>query len=197
MMSLFLPFRIALVLATAPFAASAGALLSFDFNTPATQWPDLFTDTSGPTVFAEAEWGPAPTSPGLIVTMDSRAGNAKWETFALSGPLAVKNTEKALARLTLAFSLSASATHPVIVRIESLDATHTRTGGLERRVQSTAADSVQRHVVGLDTFKSFGEGTFDPTAPFLQIIFAIGHEWPAAAGHVLRIDDVVYGPPAP
>jgi hypothetical protein len=181
-------FLVALAFVAAP-------LLSFDFNTPATQWPELFADTSGPTVFAEADWGPAPASPGLVVTMDSSAGNATWETFAMSGPLAVKNTEATLARLSLAFSLSASAAHPVIVRIESLDASRNRTGALERRVQPAAAApaDLQRHTLALDTFKPHGPGTFDPTAPFIQLVFAIDQAWPAAAGHVLRIDDVVYG----
>lgn len=191
----FAPFVVA-VRASTP--APANILLAYDFDTPASQWMELYADSSGPTVFADAMWGPVPgvaataASPGLIVTMDTTAGNTAWETFVLSGPLAVKNTETSLARLSLAFSLSTSSALPVIIRLESLDASRNRTGGIERRVHPGAPATVERHIVMLDTFKPFGEGSFDPAAPFVQLILATDQAWPASTDHRLTLDDVRY-----
>lgn len=181
----------------AAFAAPA-PLLRHDFDTPATQWAEMFADTTGPTVFADAQWidvpappgAATPTSPGLVVTMDSSAGAEGWEAFVLSGPLALKNTAPARDQLALAFTLAASAAHPVIVRIESLDTAKNPTGGLEARVTPAAPDTPARHTLPLTSFRPFGPGAFDPAAPFVQLTFAISSPWPLAAGHRLAIDDV-------
>ncbi|BCM88517.1 hypothetical protein IAD21_00350 [Abditibacteriota bacterium] len=114
-----------------------------------------------------------------------------------SGPLALKNTEPNLGKLTLAFMLSASAARPVTVRVESFDKNKKRTGGIERTISPAAPDFYQRYALDLSGFKAVGSGKFAPTAPFHSISLLIdGAEWKGVAKPEIRLDNVQFAKPA-
>lgn len=197
-----------LVFATTPL--SAATLLQTDFHT-SNPWPALAayrTATTG-AVTASAALAPVGTidtagsatpTTGLRLTVDGSSATGTWSAGVSSGRLALTNTEPDPAKLTLAFMLSVSLARPVIVRIESFDATGARTGGLAGLVHPAAADFYQRYALELSTLTAFGAGVFQPLAPQLQFSFEIasavgGDAWPAGA-HELRLDNVHFASPA-
>ncbi|HEX8236953.1 MAG TPA: right-handed parallel beta-helix repeat-containing protein [Abditibacteriaceae bacterium] len=114
-----------------------------------------------------------------------------------SGPLAIRNTESNLGKLTLAFSLSASAARPVRVLVESFNARRQRTGGLETLIHPAAPDFYQRYALDLSDFKLAGAGKFVPNAPFVGLTFSIGGAaWQGVAKPEIRLDNVHYARPA-
>ncbi|MDQ3814959.1 MAG: right-handed parallel beta-helix repeat-containing protein [Armatimonadota bacterium] len=156
----------------------AGTLLSFDFETKV--WPDLTAAAVGTIDVA----GSAQPSAGLR--------GAK----IVSGPLPIRNAETNLGKLTLAFSLAASAARPVTVRVESFDAGQQRTGGLETTIYPAAPDFYQRYALDLSTFKASGAGKFQADAPFVGFSFEMGGEWNGVARPEIRLDNVNYATPA-
>lgn len=114
-----------------------------------------------------------------------------------SGPLSFNNTETNLGKLTLAFSLSASAARPVTVRVESLDKNKKRTGGLETLIYPAAPDFFQRYALELSNFSASGTGKFQPTAPFIGFSFSVGGtEWQGVDKSEIRLDNVQFAKPA-
>ena len=113
-----------------------------------------------------------------------------------SGPLALRNTEINLGKLTLAFSLSARAARPVTVRVESFDKKQKRNGGLETLIYPAAPDFYQRYALDLSTFKPAGAGKFQPDAPFVGFSFTFGNEWKGIEKSEIRLDNVHYAAPA-
>ncbi|MDQ3815278.1 MAG: hypothetical protein M3347_15260, partial [Armatimonadota bacterium] len=174
-----------------------GTLLQFDFNGD-NPWPQASavnaTLSFGPTgTIDEAKSTQA--SGGLLLSADGAPEGDKTARLA-SGPLPIRNTEKDLGKLTLAFSLSASMARPVVVHIESLDANKQRTGGLETTIYPAAPDFYQRYALDLSTMQPAGAGLFQPADPFVQLGFEVGHGWPAGAEHELRVDNVHFASPA-
>ena len=106
-----------------------------------------------------------------------------------SGPLPIKNRETNLGKLTLAFSLSASAATPVSVRVESFDKNKKRSGGLETTIYPAAPDFYQRFALDLDKMKPSGAGKFAPDAPFVGFSFG-------SNGAEIRLDNVQFAKPA-
>lgn len=205
----------------ASLSASVGTLLSYDFN-DAAGWP-LTQQKPGQPGVAHGKLGTvdvsgsAEPSGGLVLVMDrgpqpdwtygrggyvgpSETGGQEplarltWSARLASGPLAVKNTENNLGKLTLGFSLAASRALPIRVIVESFDAQRARTGGLETTIHPAAADFYQRYALDLATLKPAGAGRFDPTAPFVGFTFQTGtaEGWPPATHHELRLDNVHY-----
>ncbi|BCM88951.1 hypothetical protein IAD21_00793 [Abditibacteriota bacterium] len=114
-----------------------------------------------------------------------------------SGPLAIANSETNLGKLTLAFSLSASAARPVVVRVESFDKKQKRTGGLETTIYPAAPDFYQRYALDLNTFKATGQGKFQPGAPFISFSFQPDKtSWKGVEKPEIRLDNVHYAKPA-
>jgi hypothetical protein len=189
----------------------AGTLLQADFNS-ATPWPALaaYRIVSAGAVAASAVVAPVGTidtagsvtpTGAVLLSVDSSAALGAWSAGAGSGLLAVANTEPDAARLTLAFTLSVSLARPVIVRVESFDATGARTGGLATIVYPAAADFYQRYAIDLGTMTASGAGAFQPLAPQFQFSFEIGSavggdSWPSAAGHEVRLDNFHFASPA-
>lgn len=199
---------IALLALASTRTADAGTLLSFDFNGE-NPWPNAATDVMPstpvpvePSVEAKAVGtvdlaGSVNASGGMLLSAQVGAVNGSWEATFASGPLAVKNSDTDLGKLTLAFDLSASSARPVTVRVSSFDAQKRLTGSLEGSVLPAAPAFYQRFAVDLSTMKPVGEGKFNPTAPFLQVSLAIGGPmWEPNATHELRLDNVHYASPA-
>jgi hypothetical protein len=198
----------ALSLFAAPIAW-AETLVSLDFNA-ANPWADAAPSASSRDITGKISWekvgtideaGTSNASGGMLFTVDSTRAKKSWGAALVTGPIPVKNTETDLARLTLAFMLSASDARPVNVRIESLNSKGKRTGGLEGVIYPAAPDFYQRYALDLSTLKAFGAGKFNPAAPSVRLTFGIARDsgnlgWPAAANHWLRIDNVNYASPA-
>ncbi len=185
--------------------SQSSTLLQFDFN-GATPWPKSATYSSSPVINAKVVSGPVGTidesgstksSGGIDWQGDCTAASGNWQAGFSSGPLAVRNTEKNLGKLTLSFSLSASGTHPIAVRLASLDAHGKRTGALEGMAYPPAPNFYQRYVFDLSDMKPSGAGKFQPDAPLVQLAFEIGSaaEWPAAKNE-LSLDNVHFATPA-
>ena len=168
--------------------ASAGTLLSFTFD-DARVWPATPATPGAGTIDVA---GGKDGSAGLSLALDAGATSAS----IASGPLAVANAEKDLARLTLAFSLSASSPRPVRVTVESFDADKRHAGSLHTTIYPAAADFYQRFALDLSTMTV--DGAFDPLAPFVAITFAIDRAdgWPAGAPSTIHVDNVHYARPA-
>ena len=207
-------FWLPLVLALLPSQTGAATLLKSDFNgasSPA--WPDAAAASTPDTLRATVALGPVGTVDPANTTEPSRAllltarpfgtgrGTGAWGAALVSGLLPVRNRETHLGKLTLSFSLSASDTRPVLVRVESFDAAKRRTGGLAGFVYPAAPDFFQRYALDLSGLKPDGPGKFQPTAPFVQFTFEIagasaGADWPAGARRQIRVDNVNYASPA-
>jgi parallel beta-helix repeat protein len=191
----------AAVIHSSALAGSSGTLLQFDFNNAVT-WPVTSEKTGQPGVLA-GKFGTidipdsAEPSGGLLLIVDKGAREG-WSSSLKSGPLAVKNSEANLGKLTLAFSLSATRALPIRVVIESYNSSQERTGGLLTTIHPAAADFHQRFALDLSTMKSHGDGAFDPSAPFVGFTFELSSDigWPAATRHELRLDNIHYAKPS-
>jgi hypothetical protein len=192
--------------ARAATAPTYGTLLRFDFD-EGPDWPDARAEApSGgrAVVSTSARVGTIDVadstepSKGVLLTVSGTPKEGKWRASLSSGPLAVANRETDVRKLTLAFSLSASAARPVTVVLESFDATKKRTGGLAAVVYPAAPDFHQRFAVDLGTMRASGAGKFEPTAPFVGVRFEIGSasDWSGEANPEIRLDNVHYAAPA-
>lgn len=193
-------------LAAQQAAAQGGTLLQYDYNQDVT-WPQTKPDpkSKGRSVVGvqAGKFGTMDVyessvrSGGLLLGIDAGSRDG-WTTSLKSGPLAVKNGETNLGKLTLSFSLSASRALPVKLIVESFSGDQVRSGGLETMIYPAAADFYQRYALELATMKPSGEGRFDPAAPFVGFTFEIGSAlgWPAVTRHELRLDNVHYAAPA-
>ncbi len=85
----------------------------------------------------------AVTSNGIQLLVNSSATTGAWTAGVDSGILSLLTTNAStnLGLLTLSFSLSASTSHPVMVRMESYNAAGTRTGGLSTRARMSPPTS--------------------------------------------------------
>lgn len=189
-------------------SAVAGVIFRYDFEGQ-NPWPAASSDVMPATplpVEPSVEYAPVGTivkagtaeaSGGLLLTAEVGEAVGEWNAHFVSGLLPASNTEADLGKLTLSFDLSASISRPVTVRFESFDANKRRTGGLEKVVYPAAPDFYLRSAVDLSTMKKSGEGTFNPTDPFVQISFVMsGPAFPSSASHSLRVDNVCYASPA-
>ena len=184
-----------------PGLSRAGTLLQFDFNDPA-PWQVTSQKPSAPGVMAgnvgtvEKADG-IEGSPGLMLIVND-ASREGWTSSIQSGPIALKNAQTQLGKLTLAFDLQATRALPVRLRIESLDANQAVTGALETILYPAAADYFQRHAVEFSTFTAVGNGAFDPAAPFIAFTYEIRSTdgWPAETRHEVRLDNVHLATPA-
>ena len=206
------PFLILLAaLSALPFPAGAVTLLKSDFNAPGVNaWPNASATAFPRGLSASAAQRPVGTvdkanttqaSGGMLLTVKAIPRSGNWRAALLSGPLAVRNFETNLGKLTLSFSLSVPASNPVTVRVESLDSTGRRTGGLSGRVYPAAPNFFQRYALDLSTLKPDGSGKFQPTSGFVQFQFeAVGVPSPTAPPSAeawrLCIDNVSYVTPA-
>ena len=183
-----------------PAAPSRGTLLQFDFN-DANSWPQRIAPgavvEAGNVGTIDAAGG-KDASGGLLLVVNREAPQGEWVAALHSGPLAVRNTETHLGKLTLGFSLSVSKARPVTVRIESFDAQRRRTGGLATAIYPAAPDFHQRYALDLSTMEPVGDGSFNPSAPFVGFAFELSSAfgWAAATRHELRLDNVHYARPA-
>ena len=181
---------------------TGGTLLQFDFN-GANPWPHATATGAGSTPelrnvgTVDVAGGKEPSG-GLWLAVQRPASGRAWRAAWSSGPLAVHNAETHPGKLTLSFCLSVSATHPVSVRLESLDAQQRRSGGLEAQIYPAAPAFYQRYALDLSAMKAVGAGSFKPTDPFvgltLEVSAAAG--WSEESARELRLDNVHYARPA-
>lgn len=204
--SVFLCFFLASIFS----AALAQSILVTDFNREQSwfkdyradeKWVNLAASTSGPGSTATATWGKfgiidiantTLASDGLQLAVENTGAQKSWTASLNSGLLPVKNSETNLGKLTLSFDYSVSSVRPVLVRLESFDATKKRTGGLETTVYPATAHHFLRSAIELSEMKADGEGAFNPNAAFIQVSFTLGDSQPdeAAPGkHTLQIDN--------
>ncbi|BCM88935.1 hypothetical protein IAD21_00777 [Abditibacteriota bacterium] len=145
-------------------------------------------------------WPKSPTS--SVGTIDMAGSiqpslGLKSGAMIASGPLPVQNTETNLGKLTFAFSLSANAARPVVVRVESFGKNKKRTGGLETTIYPAAPDFYQRYALDLSNFKPSGAGRFVPDAPYVGFAFSVGGSaWKGTGKPEIRLDNVHYAKPA-
>lgn len=160
-------------------ASSGGTLLSFDFA--AKTWPRTTAEAVGTIDVAGS-------------TLRSRG--VRSSALISSGPLGIQNSETNLGKLTLSFSLSASAARPVTVRVESFDTKRKRSGGLETTIYPAAPDFYQRYALELSTFKPSGNGRFAANAPFIGFTFSVGGaSWQGIPKPEIRLDNVQFAKP--
>jgi hypothetical protein len=183
-----------------PTSAGASTLLHTDFDANASAvWSNVkaivaskaaratVTVASVGTVDVQ---GSTQASKGLLLTAHSG-------TAALtSGLLPVKTNETNLGKFTLSFSLSASNSQPITVRVESFDKNKKRTGGLAGPIYPAAPDFYQRYALDLNTLKPFGSGKFQPTAPYVQFSYVGGGGAASEGDYQIRLDNVNYATPA-
>ncbi len=199
-----------LLAATAP--APAAALLKYNFNSGNT-WPSMagYFQTAGGTVTSTATvtsvgtidtLGSSTGSSGIKLLVDSSSASGAWSAGVDSGVLNLltANSITNTGLLTLSFSLSASASHPVLVEIESYNSSGVRSGGLSTIIHPAAPNFYQRYALDLSTMSAFGAGAFNPTDPKVRIHFEIsstegGDGWSSASGLELDIDNVNYSSP--
>ncbi len=177
-----------------PAAVRGGTLLQFGFD-GSDGWSQHPVPGAGTIDVAGGHEG----SGGLQLVVEAAAARGTWKSGITSGPLALRNAETNLGKLTLSFALSVSAAHPVRVRVESFDARRRRTGGLEALVYPAAPDFYQRYALDLSGMKAAGGGGgFNPTDPFVGFTFEMdaADGWPPATRHALRLDNVHYASPA-
>ncbi|MBC8008623.1 MAG: Ig-like domain repeat protein [Burkholderiales bacterium] len=211
------PFRFfrqlgALIVFLGPLLLPAATLLRSDFEA-SNPWSALtaYQQSAAGTVSAAATYdaaagtidlaGTSTNSKGLQLAVDSSAATGTWTAGLDSGVLSLltPNT-RGLGFLTLSFSLTATSAHPVRVKIESYNSSSVRTGGLSTLVFPAAANFYHRHAIDLDTMTPDGPGAFVPGDPQVRIFFELdstanGTGWPAAAGHVIQIDNIGYATP--
>lgn len=190
------------LLAILPNAASRGTLLHHDFNDridwPAkvkTPKPDDLGVWGGRYGTIDAE-GTVVRSGGLQLLAQFK--ERTWTASIDSGPLAVQNQERDLAKLTLSFSLSATRALPVKVVVSSFNARKERTGSLEALISPAAPDFFQRFALELSTMRPTPDGGFDPTEPFVSFAFVLESAagWTGLERHILRLDNLHYAKPA-
>ena len=192
------------VWAAEPGLKGRGTLLQYDFNDTAI-WPQALSQSKTGlrtrTVLQNVGTIDAAkgiqASGGMLLSVDGISAKGNWSSALSSGPIAVRNTENNLGKLTLSFDMASSSAHPVVVRFESLNAKKQRTGGLETVIYPPAPDFYQRFALDLSTLKSVGVGKFDPKAPFVQFRLVVDSlNWPSGAKHELRLDNLQYAKPA-
>ena len=120
--------------------------------------------------------GSAQPSGGLLFS--ARNAEGVQSAAFVSGKLPLRCRETNPDKLTLSFSLSASSTRPVTVRVESFDSHKKRTGGREAQIFPAAPDFYQRYALDLFQMKAVGAGRFRATDPFVQFTFAVGPHSP-------------------
>lgn len=190
---------------------SRSVVLSCDFNDvnplwgfggEAQQTPAATTTTALATWDAHAgvieKEGTAERTGALRFRVNSAAKAEAWSGTLRTGLLPAHCPESDLAKLTLAFDLSASSARPVRVVIESFDAQQKRTGGREGLVYPASPDDYQRQVLDLGAMKTRGEGDFHPGDSFIQICLSISSDlgWSPGAYHQLRLDNLSCAAPA-
>ncbi|MBC8041709.1 MAG: hypothetical protein H7Y06_14290, partial [Opitutaceae bacterium] len=117
-------------------------------------------------------------SNGLRLFVNSSAATGTWTAGVDSGILTLltPNTLTNTGLLTLSFSLRSSRTNPVLVRVESYDATtNLRTGGLRTLIYPASAGSYQRFALDLDKLTPDGTGAFVPNNSKFKVFFEIGN----------------------
>ena len=174
------PLLLALTLVvTLPAQTCAATLLKNDFNTAASAWPEATAKATPRALSATVAVQPVGTVDAVNTTQASGAllltargvpaAPRQWRAALVSGLLPVSNSEANLGKLTLSFSLSASAARPVAVRVESFDAAKRRTGGLTGFVYPAAPDFFQRYALDLSTLKPTGAGQIPAHCPVCAV----------------------------
>ena len=199
-----------LSLMTCATSLRAGTLLRNDFE--ANAWSAKSAYTNNATVTASVAYGGYGTiitqgsstpSQGLSLTVNSSAASGAWTAGFTSGILSLTATNGSITNLglvTLSFSLSASQTRPIRVRLESYTAGNVRSGGLSKLIYPATTNYWQRFAIDLSTMLSDGAGTFDPTSPQIAVSFELdsaagGDGWPNAVGLTVKVDNVNYATP--
>jgi hypothetical protein len=192
---------LATALATGPTAAGTLAALDFNAGNP---WPALTARSSGSATTARADWAASGTIDDAgsdkasgAMQLSVSAGAGPWQAHLVSGPIAVRNQQPDLARLTLGLMLSTSAARPVTVRVESLNAKGQPSGAMEGRIHPAAPDFYQRYSLDLGTLKPVGAGRFKPLDAAIRVSLSISQAdgWGAGA-HSLSLDNLSYASPA-
>ena len=185
--------------------ASGGTLAKFDFSN-SKAWPNMSAarvDTGQTAMLTIANVGTVnfagSTKPSGALLFSVKNARGVQSAAFVSGKLPIRCREMNPDKLTLSFSLSASAVRPVTVRVESFDKTKNRTGGREAQVIPAAPNFYQRYAVDLDHMKAVGSGRFRPTDPYVQFTFAVRSlpmESVPNNVYILRLDNVNYASPA-
>ncbi|MEO8615213.1 MAG: hypothetical protein ABI600_08745 [Luteolibacter sp.] len=142
-------------------------------------------------------------SSGVKLVVNSSAATGAWTAGLDSGILSLltPNTITNNGLLTLAFSLSSSNANPILVRIESYDASNNRTGGLKKLIYPAAPNYYQRFAIDLSTMSPDGAGTFVPASSSkVRLYFEIGNAtggeaWPNSSTLELHVDNINYASP--
>ncbi len=191
-----------------PSSAHGGTIARFNFS-DAKSWPGkrvLPTSPKGAVVTAapvgtvDVAGGIEPSG-GLRFTANAPGSKSVASAAFGSGLLPVNVRETNADKLTLSFSLSASSSRDITVRVESFDKSKKRTGGLETEIHPAAPDFYQRYALDLSEMRQFGVGRFSPNAPYVQFTFAIKPDapqnvLPEPPKYELHLDNVNYATPA-
>lgn len=182
---------------------SPSVMLACDFNAVNPIW-GFRGEPTGKATTAHATWeadagviekqGTSERTGALRLRVSSAAKG--WSGTLNTGLIPVSTPEHDLSKLTLAFDLSATSARAVRVTMESYNAKHERSGGLEGFLYPAAPEDYQRHVLDLGTMKK--TGVFSAADPFIQISLTISDElgWATGAFHQLRLDNLNYAAPA-
>lgn len=186
---------------------SRTVMLASDFNAVNPLWKSS-GEARGKGTTALATWtshagvietqGSAGRTGAMWLRVNSAAKTPLWSGTLRTGLLPVHCLESDLAKLTLAFDLSATSARQVRVLIESYNAQHERTGAREGLIVPASPDNYQRHVLDLDTMKPKGKTEFKATDPFVQISLTISNDlgWATGVFHQLRLDNLSYAAPS-
>ncbi len=173
------------------------------------KWQQLSAKASDTAINATASWGVFGTvdvantvtpSQGLKLEVNKPSVVPNWSASLHSGILNSVNKESNLAKLTFSFDHWVSALRPVMVQIESYDANKIRTGGLQISVYPAAINHYMHSAVELADMKAFGDGAYNPQAPFVSFTFSISQSSIGSDAkekmQVLQIDNVMFASPA-
>jgi hypothetical protein len=193
----------------------AQVIYSSDFNnlntwdeeySPTQQWKEMSGRSNNAEVLTNVSLGKFGTvdianttypSDGLKLQVENSSGK-NWSASLSSGLLAVKNSETNLGKLTLSFDHSISSIRPILVQLESFDTDKKRTGGLQKIVYPATINHFMRSAFELSEMVVFGDGKFNPAAPFVSFSFEIGGTKidTKNAKIDLRIDNFAFSSPA-
>ena len=173
------------------------------------KWQQLVAKASDTAINATASWGNFGTvdiantvtpSQGLKLEINKPSAIPNWSASLHSGLLNAVNKERNLAKLTFSFDHWVSALQPVLVQIESYDVDKMRTGGLQVTLYPAAINHYTHSAIELADMKAFGDGAYNPQAPFVSFTFSIS---PSSIANdtkeekqVLQIDNVMFASPA-
>ncbi|MHA4845042.1 right-handed parallel beta-helix repeat-containing protein [Flavitalea antarctica] len=166
------------------------------------KWSDAAATKSDSGITTKLTWAKSGTidvantvtpSEALVLSVKDSLGRGNWSAAISSGLRPCVNRETHLGKLTLSFDSWVSSIRPVLVKIESFDASRKRTGGLQARVYPPTPNYFLRSSIELSGMLPAGAGKFNPLDSFVNLSFEISEQDGKPGVPVmeeLRIDNV-------